>query len=150
RLRQDRRARADLRLPRPVDGRERRAPAALRRRGEADRLEATLPIQMGRCQRRTLTEGSEAPPILLPFDPSVADDRATSPSEWGGFASRLRGPEGSLLTELARVSVQFRQLLRRVDAEPEARQTLGHEGGDIGLGEPAMQQIRSRGIDHRL
>ena len=47
-------------------------------------------------KKRETTEGSEAARVTVAHDPSVADYRATSPSEWGGivfsFAHPLRPP----------------------------------------------------------
>ena len=45
---------------------------------------------------------------------------------------------------------RLRHLGRRVDVQAEARQALGDEGGDVGLGQPAEQQVRRRRIDHRI
>src|ERR1051326_138926 len=48
---------------------------------------------MGRCRRLTPTEGSRSKPVT--HDPSVADYRDTSPSEWGGkltLSQHRQGP----------------------------------------------------------
>ena len=60
----------------------------------------------------------------------------------GHSASRFGRAEGFLLQQPAAMRMQARHLGRRIDLEP-AGQALGDEGGHVGLGEAAQQQIAS-------
>src|SRR5215213_3901380 len=70
-----------------------------------------------------------------------------TPARIDRSASRLGRAEGVLLQQPAAVRMQARHLGRRIDLEA-ARQALGDEGGHIGLGEAAQQQVVP--LDHRL
>src|SRR5918993_2221149 len=72
-----------------------------------------------------------------------------TPARTGHSPSRLGRAEGFLVQQPAAVRMEARHLGRRVDLEA-ARQALGDEGGDIGLGEAAEQQVVLPRLDYRL